>query len=235
MANSIGNEHLNNEKVHTFEAGWRGWFMDNKIQLAANLFYNLYRDRIDYVVDLPVRNGIPVVGEMIHGYDNEGLDADALGGELEIRWQPIKSCMFWGNVSARTDFETREDLDMEPELRFNLGGQYDGGDGLVASLALHYVSSYHTFNPDPESMVTPELQYATMGEAFLLLGRVGYRLVAKSDQSFEAGLTVRAPLGGSMYEHAGSVLVPYVATGSEADFAGEVLMRLISGYIRGSF
>ena len=37
------------------EVGWRAWFLDQRLQVAVDLFYNLYRDTIIYKTGLAVR------------------------------------------------------------------------------------------------------------------------------------------------------------------------------------
>jgi hypothetical protein len=91
------------------------------------------------------------------------------------------------------------------------------------------VSTYEMplYYPD-ETFEDPE--FVPLGDAWLLIGRLGYRI-----KGFEAGLILRAPLGGPFREYPGVPMESTTRTQYDSDFAGEKLVRLAWFYIRSSF
>jgi outer membrane receptor protein involved in Fe transport len=239
MAEQFGNEDLKNEKVVSTEFGWRARFFDERLQVAVDLFYNLYSDTIIYKTELAVSSlGVPDIGNSIMRFVNLDDEFMALGGEAEVSWRPFLGWTFWANLTARAVFnnDTDEVLENEPKLRVNLGCTYNPDQGPVADLALHYVSDYHPLglNPiDPLEGLVPQ----KLGNVFLVIARLGYRLEFLDWMRLEAGLAVRAPLGGPFREFVG---YPYRSVASVLDgrmtndFGGMLLVRMAELYLRGS-
>ena len=84
----VGNENLINEKVHSIEAGYRAHFLDGALQLSVDLFYNFYRDIISFVIDLPLRLGLPDLGNSTLRFENAGARVNAWGGEARFAGGP---------------------------------------------------------------------------------------------------------------------------------------------------
>jgi hypothetical protein len=122
----------------------------------------------------------------------------------------------------------------EPVLRANMGGRLLLESGLLMDLALHYVSEYKFPLVDPVNSLSPH-ELMPLGNEFLLIGRLGYRTSLADLDSLEAGLTIRAPLGRPFREYAGTPLQLLGKDGSISDFGGEMLVRLMSFYLRISF
>jgi iron complex outermembrane receptor protein len=229
LANELGNEDLVNEKVHTFEAGWRSRLLDDRMHVSVNLFYSLYRDTIVLVDYLEIRMGIPNLANSSLHYENQGDEFNALGGEAELVWQLPGHLSVWGNLGLRhvTYEDTGKRSPFEPRLRFNLGGRYLPPSGLFIDLAVHYVSGYWMPIEDPEESLNIPTR-VKLGDKFLALGRAGYRFGALGDESLECGVTLQIPLGVPYRE------VPGTPT-EKGDFGGEILQRLVTAYLRGSF
>ena len=81
MKTSLGNEGLVNEKVHSFEAGWRTRLLEDRLQISVDLFFNVYQDTISFVVDIRERLGLPDIINSTIQYDNEDGEIYAVGGE----------------------------------------------------------------------------------------------------------------------------------------------------------
>ncbi len=230
FATSPGNDRLVNERVHSIEAGWRARFLDDRLNVSADLFYNIYEDMIYFESDLTWDLGRPDILHSTFEYRNQEMRVHAVGGEADVVWKPSGAWMLWGNLGLRRVFE--EDggrLVSEPTLRANLGLRWTGDWGLYTDLALHYVSTYEMplYYPD-ETFEDPE--DVPLGDAWLLIGRLGYRL-----KSFEAGLTLRIPVTGLFREYPGVPMENTVRTPYESDFGGEKLVRLLWFYLRSSF
>jgi len=236
LGTSIGNEDLVNERVHSVEAGWRAHFFNNALTISADLFFNTYQDMIFFASELTWDTlGRPDVPGSIFEYRNQDMLVHAFGGEAEVVWKPSGVWMFWGNLGLRYVFdEDRERLLSEPPLRANLGCRWTSELGLYTDVAVHYVSTYHMplYYPD-ETFEDPE--DVPLGNTWLVIGRLGYRFTPFKDSSVEAGLILRAPIGGSFREYPGVPIGSSTRDGYESDFGGELLVRLVSFFIKGSF
>jgi len=234
LAEQFGNENLSNERVHSIEAGWRGWFRGDTVRLSVDLFYNLYRDTIAFKTVMPLRMGLPDVAASTIQFVNEGTEADAIGGEAEVAWIPAPEWTCWLNASARlvTDSQTGETLPSEPKLRVNAGGRYRPADGLLFDLSLHYVSAYEGQVLDPEAPFEDPLG-ATMGNDFFLLALFGYRARLRTGASLEAGIALRSPLGPSFREFPGVPIPQGMDPDSYSNFGGEPITTRLSFYLRG--
>jgi iron complex outermembrane receptor protein len=231
----FGNPDLINEKVHSVEAGWMANLLEERLRLSVDLFYNMYRDTITFVVDIPLRMGLPDISKSRISYENEGADVNALGGEVEVAWTSSDHWKLWGNLGLRhvTVEETGERMSTEPRLRVNLGGRYLPESGPLFDLALHYVSEYEMPLMDPGNILNePEL--VPLGNRFLLIGRLGYRLTSGTDQTIEAGLIVRTPLGSPFREYAGVRMPQYLQIDVASDWEGVKVVRLLALYLRGT-
>ncbi len=237
LLDQYGNEEVGNEQVHSLEAGWRGRFLDDRLQLSADLFLSFYRDTITFVVDVPERlGGLPDIDHSTVQYQNRGAEADAFGGEAEVVLRPGGGWVFWGNLGARKVVNIATDADMpsEPHWRFNLGGRYLPASGPLADVSLHYVSAYEMPRIDPSNLLNEPGQ-ARLGGRLLLFARLGYRLKLDRTRELESGLALRAPLGSAFREYPGVTHPLTIQTTGRSDFGGEQLVRLVSLYLRGSF
>jgi len=239
LRDSVGNEDLKNEKVHSLEAGWRGHFLDSRVTAALDLFYNFYLDTVSFVSVMALGPmGAPDITNSTFRYENNTTRTEACGGEVEVSVALSAGTRLWGNLGLRrVTYSSGERLPSEPVLRANLGGSYTPVRGLVIDLALHYVSSYTVTllamtNPFEESLEFEQ----NLGNRWLLIGRLGYRTSWYDQVHLETGLTIRTPLGAPFREYAGlPVPEPDQTTVSASDWAGEKLARLVTFYLRASF
>ena len=237
LLSQYGNEDVGNEQVHSLEAGWRGRFFDDRLQLSADLFFSMYRDTITFVVDVPERMGnLPDIENSTVQYQNQGAEVDAVGGEAEVILRPAKDWVFWCNLGVRKviNIDTDEDMSSEPHWRINLGGRYLPASGLLAGVAVHYVSAYEMPLIDPSNLLN-EPRPILLGNRLLLFARLGYRIKLDQVREMESGLAVRTPLGNPFRDYPGVPHPSPVQTTGQSDFGGEYLVRLVSFYLRGSF
>jgi iron complex outermembrane recepter protein len=236
LMETIGNEDLTNEKVHSIEAGWRAKFFEDKLKTSVDLFSNIYKDEIYFksLMALDEFTGLPRIDESDFQFENEENLILAFGGEGEVSLQLDENWLIWGNLGFRwvTD-EDFERLRSEPVLKANLGGRWNTSLGLFVDLALHYVSSYEMPLLLPEK---PFEGFVTLplGNTYLLIGRFGYRLNLEKSV-LEAGFTIRAPLGKPFREYPGIAIERNRYSVSFADWAGEKLHHLATFYLKGSF
>jgi outer membrane receptor protein involved in Fe transport len=236
LKESLGNEDLVNEKVHSFEAGWRAYLFDDRLELAADLFTNIYQDNIYFHSYMPTRlGGVPDIPNSVLQFRNQASDILAFGGELHSSWAQSRDLTLWGNLGLRmvVDADSGERLPAEPVLRVNLGCRWSPEEGWILDLALHYVSARQTLLLDPQEPLE-EYPVHRLEQALLLLGRFGHRWTLQERQ-LEAGLTVRSPLGLPFREFAGVPFPDSLQSEVDSDFGGEEIVRWISLYLRGSF
>lgn len=236
VAEMFGNGELGNETVHSFEAGWQAQLLADQMQVSLNLFYNLYRDTISFVIDLPLRLGLPDIAGSTARFENAGARVRAVGGEAEIGWRGFDNWYLWGNIGYRhvLDQDRDERSLAEPSLKANVGGRYLPDNGLFVDLALHYTMKRTVFFLDPNNVLNPPEPFA-LKDQYLLIGRLGYRLVSSPLGMLECGLTIRTPLGSAFREYPGMPMPDNLRTDTVMDFAGEEYISRISLYLRGSF
>ena len=100
-------------------------------------------------------------------------------------------------------------------------------------LAIHYISAYKMPLRDPQDILaTPVLM--PLGNNFLLMGRLGFRVTLGGLRNLEFGLLVRTPLGESFREYAGVPFPASMRSDTGSDFGGELVGRRVSFYLRGS-
>jgi hypothetical protein len=235
-AEQIGNDRLVNEKVHSFEAGWQSHLLEGRLRLSLDVFLSTYRDTIFFVVDVPLRLGLPYLPESVYQFQNQKDTIRALGSEALVQWQPHPDWSLWcsGGLRQVTNLDTGKRLDSEPVTRLNLGGRYRPVAGWVIDLAWHYVGEYQVPILDPAA-IFDRPGVASLGNRMLLIGRLAYRFGLRNRGEVETGLTVRTPLGAPFREYAGSAKPLNFASEHNSDFGGEFYLRQISFFLRGSF
>lgn len=235
MAEQFGNEKLVNEKVHSFEAGWRSQFLGDRLKIALDLFYNLYYDTIFFKEELPLRMGFPDIRNSTMHYDNSDSQVTAVGGELETSLRVFDEWILWGNLGLRWVSDSKGgELASDPRLRLNLGVRFVPQTGVFFDLAAHYVSSYEMYLMDPENPIGMKFP-VPLGENWLLIGRLGHRWNGPGDAKIEAGISVRTPLGHPFREFGGMPIPHSLRKENTADFGGEPIVRLVSLDLRGRF
>jgi hypothetical protein len=236
LAVQLGNEDLDNEEVHSIEAGWRGRFLDESLRVSVDLFYSMYRNTIFIVSDVPLWMGVPDLSNSTLQYRNNPDGLNALGAEAEITWRLGGPWSLWSSVGLRqvTDQGEGKRGEAEPVLRANLGGRFFPERGWLVDLAFHYVSAFRVRIVDPLNMMDP-LQPFDLGNRVLLIGRLGYRIETRGDRAFELGLKLRTPLGAPFREYAGIPKPLAMPSDAESDFGGEIFVRVVSFYLEGSF
>jgi outer membrane receptor protein involved in Fe transport len=232
---SIGNEDLGNEKVHSIEVGWRAQFLEETLKVSVDLFYNIYEDMIYFEPNLFWDAlGRPDILRSTFVPMNRDTSVTAFGGEIEVALDLAESWTFWGNLGLRrvTDEEGKR-LESEPSIRINLGSRWSDKWFLV-DLALHYVSSYTLPFHYPDEIF--EISgWMELGDELLLIARAGYRYPLGESRKLEAGLFLRAPIGGPFREFSGVPMERTTRSIYGSDFGGERIVRLVSLYLRGSF
>ena len=139
----LGNEDLDNESITTLEAGFAARFLDGQIQVAADVFYNWYRDVVGFHSDMRVNTmGLPDLNNSVVDFRNTGRDVDSVGGSVSCSFRIVKHFRLSGNYTFRysrdagDEWEWEQRIDTEPAHLFNLGFYYLGDTGLRAGIAV---------------------------------------------------------------------------------------------------
>ena len=170
--NSIGNRHLDNESITSFETGYRGRFLDNRLNVELVLFYNLYRDSIRNVVDMRISEfGLPDLANSSMHFENAGREVDTVGGSAAVTFRIRKVVYLHANYTYRFSryvSDPPEDdpaaaleggkgdrVPFEPAHMFNLAFHYLAKSGLRLGVDVHARSSTDLANPEGGGVFDP--------------------------------------------------------------------------------
>jgi len=159
---SIGNEDLENESITAFEAGYRGRFLQKRLTVEADVFFNLYRDTLNFIVDMVTNNlGMPDLARSVMGYRNAGRDVNTLGGSAEVVVQPAESWRISANYTCRYSWfveqavegyglegDVGERVKWERAHLANLSVSYVPEQGLRLGGSVHYGSAFAQMLPE---------------------------------------------------------------------------------------
>lgn len=142
------------EKVWTYELSSRSTFLENRLGLTANIFYNDYRNyhtvvygdsgsRFDnYVANIPKGKTYGAEVETTYWFDS-GLDVFAFVGLL-------KTEVTQGPSGTTVDL-TGKEFSYAPDLSAGLGFTQNFDSGLFFGARVNYVSDYYTNLANTES------------------------------------------------------------------------------------
>jgi len=232
----IGNSKLEDEELLAFEVGYLGRFLDGRLTVALDLYYNYHSNVI--VLDeniVPDENGLPDLDLSSVVFKNVGGDLDIVGSELVVQFGPAP----WLHLLA--SWAHREVLGknnaFSPKNLFTVGGRFNTDSGLVGSLYLFSRSEFtDPVVANPAGILEPKFTQH-MDQVFLAMGKLGYRwkVPAGVDLQMEAGVKLFlpvSPFGEHLfrYREVGGV---WTETGE--NYGGEELSRMVTGYLQGSF
>jgi iron complex outermembrane receptor protein len=159
VRNSIGNPDLENESITALEAGYRGHFLENSLIVEGDVFYNRYRDTINFNVDIvPGELGIPNFQNSVMEFRNEGREVDSLGGSVSLTYRLKKQLRVNLNYTLRYSWYIADDpatmseqgdrVAWEPMHLVNLSLHYLQEKGLRLGLAAHAASESELILPE---------------------------------------------------------------------------------------
>jgi outer membrane receptor protein involved in Fe transport len=150
---SLGNEGLDNESITTFEAGYRGSFLEGSLIAEAGVFFNLYRDAINLGSEIVTSMGVPDLANSSLLFQNKGKEVNSLGGSASLTWRYKKILRAQVNYTYRYSWYITEPeeaatlggkgdrVPWEPAHLANLLVHYRGPEGIHAGLGVHLTSS----------------------------------------------------------------------------------------------
>jgi len=158
MQKSVGNDDLRNESITVLEAGYVGRFLDARLIVEATTFYNRYRDTVNFHVNIATNEfGVPDLTESEAFYQNQGREADSVGGSVGATYRVLRTLRLSANYTFRHSWyladspggsqsiavEKGERVAWEPAHLFNLSFYHLLHSGLRWGMSLHARSASH--------------------------------------------------------------------------------------------
>jgi len=237
MTRIIGNNELENEELISFEIGYLGQFLDSRLNVALDLYYNLYRHEVEmYSNMVPDPQGLPDLDQSSFMYTNQDRDMLILGGELAVRFRPVREVSLLASWAHREVFN-RQDMkliDTSPKNLITLGGRYLSEWGLVASLYAFCRSEFwDRAVQNPGGLMEPLLS-DHLDNAVLFIGRLGWKLKPLDSLELEVGTRIYLPVSPFSapyfrYREFGGGMTTYGKY-----YGGHALRRIFVGYIQGT-
>jgi len=189
IANLIeGAQEFDEEFLTNYEIGFKGSFLQEKLQLRTALFY-MDRDdqQVKAYLEIPREDGSTAFIE----YINNAAEGNNYGLELELNWLATDRLSLYANLGLleteyddytyidsdgnRTDFSGREQAHA-PSYQYALGGRFDFGAGLYFSMDLEgkdefYFSDSHNVKSPSQDQLHMRLGYTGDNWSVALWGR----------------------------------------------------------------
>jgi outer membrane receptor for ferrienterochelin and colicin len=229
---NIGNDNLTNESLLSFEAGYRGYFLDDSLVIEAEVFFQSYRDAIDIEVDMVMNTmGFPDFNNSKIEFRNTGWEFDTVGGTLSAVYHLDEAYRFNANYTFRHSMfasgkREGDRLFWEPAHLANLSGSYIPDKGLRAGITLHMASTSKMYMPGQGSLFNDSV-WQENPTKFFFSGFLAWRIVAGSGW-FEAGTRVLNVLNSPLRDSQAVRLPDLTAMG------GQWIGRQIFVFLRGS-
>jgi outer membrane receptor protein involved in Fe transport len=232
-----GNTDLDNEELLAFEAGYLGRFMDGRLTINLDLYYNRYRNQITMIPNvIEDEQGLPDLHESSFMFQNEGPDPDSIGGELSIRFNPSRNLAFLFSWSHRQIFDHAIGgySSESPKNLFTLGGRFRTDGGLLGSFYIFTRSEFRdTHIENPAGILQPLLNQS-VNNAALFMGRLGWMFELGKHGQVEAGFKLFLPVSLSPFSYhcydGGGGITP-----NGRVYGARQLGRVLTGYLEGSF
>jgi outer membrane receptor protein involved in Fe transport len=239
IQNSIGNEDLDNESITTFEVGYRGHFMDNRLVAEADVFFNMYRNTINFYSEIATNQfGIPDLDGSFLAFQNKGQEVNSVGGSVSLTYRLKETLRLNANYTYRyswyitdpaadSEFGKKgERVNWEPEHLLNLAFHYLTSIGLRFGLSAHGQSTCRLPFPEAGGLFDDQVEIESPARIFFN-GFLSWRLPAGSGE-------VEAGLRAYNFLHVGFRDTPAITRWDGEHFGGELLGRNILLFVRGS-
>jgi outer membrane receptor protein involved in Fe transport len=237
--NNIGNEDLGNESITTFEIGYRGHFLDNRLVAEADVFYNLYRNTVNFYTEIATDPfGIPDLNNSRMAFMNKGQEVNAAGGSVSLTYRVKEALRLNLNYTYRyswyvTDPEVTSEfgkkgdrVPWEPAHLLNVAFHYLTQIGLRFGLSAHGQSACKLPFPERGGLFDDQIQVESPARIFFN-GFLSWHLpVGTGDM--EAGVRAYNVLNIGFQD------TPAITRWDGKPFGGELMGRLILLFLRGS-
>ena len=238
MTRVLGNSDLENEELLAFEAGYLGRFLDGRLTLALDLYYNHHIKEVTFNSKIvPDQRGLPDLQESSFMHFNREHPVAIVGSELSVRFNLTKTVELLAVWTHREAFSTNNwnSFTDSPKNLMTLGGRFRTEWGLIGSLYFFSRSEFlDSAVKNPAGIMEPMLkQY--LDNYVLVLGRVGWRRAVAGDFQLETGVKLFLPVSPFSrpyfrFREDGGGIGPV-----GKNYGGDYLCRMISLYVQGSF
>jgi iron complex outermembrane receptor protein len=232
-----GNSRLDNEELLSLEVGYLGTFLDGKLSVALDLYYNLHTELIllqSNIIHDPA-TGLPDLDQSSYMFGQNNPDLSIFGSELSIRYSPSKHVVLLASWTHREGFEKGAFDRNSPKNMITLGGRFNMPFGLLGSLYAFSRSDYLDGSVENPAGLLEPMQSMAMDNVFLLLGKLGWHWEYSARYDLEAGVKLSlpvSPFSGPLfryYEKGGGI------SNTGLWYGGQLLARTVTGYLQGSF
>ena len=238
MTRVLGNADLRNEDFWAFEVGYLGRFLDGKLTLGLELYYNMFLDEVYLNSQIVIDNlGLPDLDVSSVISTNSDDVHHIVGSELSVRYDPseyVSLLASWSNRQILYEVKSKR-TDETPQNLITLGGRFKTTFGLVGSL---YAFSRSEFVDrgvlNPGGLLEPALTQKQPHNV-LLLGKLGWRWKVGARATVESGVRLFLPISPFESPHfrfreEGGGVAP-----SGEIYGGVELARMITAYLQGQF
>ena len=236
----IGNEDIDNESITSIEAGYHGRFLGNRLVLEADVFYNLYRDTINFHLEFPLNDfGLPDLSRSVAEYRNAGREVDSIGGSASVTFRMRGGWRFNANYTYRHSLYVSDPTGVdvtgagkkgdrvgwEPAHLLNMACHYAPDLGFRLGLTVRAASDYQGYvsSGGAFDQRVPVTQDATISFNGFCAWRFGL-----GSLWLEAGLRLFNLLNSPCYDYPGTTNPEGIEVG------GEQLVRRVTLYVRGN-
>ncbi len=233
MTRLAGNRDLVNEKLSAFELGYHGRFLDGRLQIGLDLYYNIYSDTSEIVSRIVQdEQGLPDLESSSVVWEVVDDDFNIVGMELSARYSPTRSVLLQASWSCR---EVLEDPRRSPKNQLMLGGRFRTDWGLLGSLYAFSRSDFLDWGIDnPEGLLAPLLE-VEQEPVVLVLARLGWRADLGSGAEIELGARLFLPISPFREPHFAYFERGGGFTCDGEHYGGDLLGRTLNLYLRGEF
>ncbi|MFC1654583.1 TonB-dependent receptor plug domain-containing protein [Myxococcota bacterium] len=242
MTRVIGNSNLTNERLLSIEAGYLGQFLDRRLSVSLDLYCNIHTNRTylypNLILDM---NGLPDLDLSTFMMENRGTDLRVIGSELSVTFRLSRHISLLASWTHREVFRHDDKFvpekqeDNTPKNLITVGGRFRTNWGLIGSLYIFSRSKFTDWGVEnPEGILEPR-QKMRLPNVFLLLGKIGWKWAPLEGLELETGLKLFLPVSPSSgylfgyHEKGGGTTIRGVKYG------GDELLRIVTGYLQGSF
>jgi hypothetical protein len=229
---------LQEEEMLAFETGYQGRFLDGRLSVGLDLFYNRLRNLAVIVPNIiETEQGLPDLARSSFMHRNRGPDMDVLGSEISIRVNPSGSLSLLAAWAHRQVYEYSIGgfCNKSPKNLITLGGRFRTDWGLIGSLYAFSRSDFWRKDVENPSGLLEPLLTQHLDSVVLLIGKLGRRFELGRHMQIEAGVRLFLPISPfsepyfRYYEGGGGI------TPDGRHYGSEQLSRVLTGYLEGSF
>ncbi len=236
MSRSFGNSDLDNEELRSIEVGYLGEFLEGRLSVALDLYYNFFIDRSTMFMNMVSgETDLLDLDESEVRFINSDTRRDIFGGELAVRLSLSKNVSLVASWAHREVFDLEHDRIMgdSPKNLITLGGRFRTASGFLGSLYAFSRSEFMCEVESPGGMMSTPL-WIHMDNVILLVGKLGWKTDLSSKGWLETGVKLFLPISPFSAPHFRYYESGGMETPEGKHYGGDELSRLAMIYLEGS-